>query len=135
MTLPRVSSLSHELRMPSHILILDDSELIVSMLSMVCAQLGYEVLTAHDIEGISPAIASHRPAAVLCDLNIPGVKDPVASVRALVPGVPIILVSGIPQSELDEVAEARGAAAAISKDGGLPGIMAMLGPTLSILLA
>lgn len=121
--------------MAHHILILDDSELIVSMLSMVCAQLGYEVLAAHSIDEVPGAIATARPAAILCDLNIPGVADPVASVRELLPGVPIVLVSGIPQDELNAVAEQRGADAAISKDGGMPGIMTLLGPTLSILLA
>ncbi len=121
--------------MSHHILILDDSELIVSMLSMICTQLGYGVLTAHSIDEVPGALASASPSAILCDLNIPGVTDPVQSVRTLIPDTPIILISGISQQELDAEAEARGADAAISKDGGLPGIMSVLGPTLSILLA
>ena len=123
--------------MPALILILDDSELIVGMLSMVCAQLGYEVVCAHDISELPAAIAARTPDAVLCDLNMPGVSDPVAALRALKPlaTTPLVLISGMPQPELDRIASQRGADAAISKDGGLPALTSALGPTLSILLA
>ena len=123
--------------MATTILIVDDSELIVSMLSMVCQQLGYNPTSASALDDIAPLIASSPPGAILCDLNIPGISDPVAALRAFpsLQDTPIILISGTPQEKLDQIAEERGADAAISKDGGMPAIMTMLGPTLSILLA
>ena len=123
--------------MSKHILIVDDSELIVSMLSMVCQQLGYQVFSSYDIQSLPQIISAQSPDAVLCDLNIPGSTDPVAEIKQI-PALatkPLILISGISQDELDTIAEERGADAAISKDGGLPAIMSLLGPTLSILLA
>lgn len=123
--------------MAKRILILDDSELIVSMLTMVCTQLGYDVITAASLDEVSLQVAQHLPDAILSDLNLPDTSDPVAALRAMpeLSSKPIVLLSGIPQAELERVAEERGADAAISKDAGLPGMMTLLGPTLSILLA
>lgn len=123
--------------MPTTILIVDDSELIVSMLSMVCQQLGHQTTSAGTLDEVPALVAATPPDAILCDLNIPGVSDPVAALKTLpsLKDTPIILISGTPQDKLDQIAEERGADAAISKDGGMPAIMTLLGPTLSILLA
>lgn len=120
------------------ILILDDSELILSMLEMVCGQLGYRTVTALRFAEVAPLVAAEAPAAILSDLKLPDAPggDPVAGLRAIggLSDTPIILISGIDQTELDALASERGAQGAISKDAGLPGMMSQLGPMLEQLL-
>lgn len=119
------------------ILIMDDSELIVSMLEMICAQLEYRTISALAFDQVPGLLSTHQPDVILSDLNMPDVpdNDPVAALRNLpsLADTPIIVISGVDQAELDRVAQARGAQGAISKDAGLPGMMMQLGPLLSSL--
>lgn len=108
------------------ILILDDSELMLSLFGMVCAQLGHETIGCLSVDALKSAVADETPAVVLCDLNIPGVADPVADVRAHLPEARIILISGTEQGELERIAAQRGAFGAVSKDGGLAGVASAL---------
>ena len=120
------------------ILILDDSELILSMLEMVCGQLGYRVVTASRFDQVADAVADEAPAVILSDLNLPEIPggEAVEALRAVdgLAETPIILISGIDQGELDQVAQERGAQGALSKDAGLPGMSAQLGPMLERLV-
>jgi chemosensory pili system protein ChpA (sensor histidine kinase/response regulator) len=119
------------------VLIVDDSELLLQMLQMICEGAGYRAVCAESIAAAAALVAGEPPAAILSDLNLPGTADPVAALRAL-PGLaatPIILISGQDQGQLDAIAAARGAQAAISKDAGLPGMMMALPPLLERLLA
>lgn len=111
------------------ILILDDSELMLSIFGMVCGQLGHETIPCISVDALKNAVKDKTPAVVLCDLNMPGVVDPVEEVRTHAPDAHIILISGTSQEELDQIAVSRGVAGAISKDGGLAGVASML-PTL-----
>ena len=117
------------------ILILDDSELIASMLEMICAQLGYRTATALLFSEVEPLIAQERPSAILSDVNLPDLPadDPVSALRAIpaLAETPIVLISGQDQGALDALAASRGAQAAVSKDAGLPGMAAALAPTLA----
>lgn len=116
------------------VLIIDDSELIVSMLEMICGQLGYRTASALAFAQVDDLVSKEAPAVVLTDLNMPDVpeNDPVQGLRTIpaLSQTPIIVVSGMPQGELDEIAKTRGAQGAISKDAGLPGMMMQLGPML-----
>ena len=116
--------------MTGPILILDDSELILSMLQMVCAQGGHGVVTASDFEQARAIVSRETPRLVLTDLNLPDLPaaDPVTALRALpqLASTPIVLISGRPQAELDAEAERLGAQGALSKDLGMPGIAAAL---------
>jgi CheY-like chemotaxis protein len=108
----------------ARVLIVDDSELILQMLAMVIAQAGHEVLTA---ETWDEAVVHYGgcPDVVVTDLNLPDQADPVAAFHAMGP-TPVIIVSGRPQAELDELASACGAAGAVSKDAGMMGMAAVL---------
>lgn len=118
------------------VLLLDDSELIVSMLEMICAQLGHRTVSATAYAQVPELIVAHDPDIVITDLNLPDVPqgDTVRSLRTLTHEAPIIIVSGMPQAELERIALERGAQGAISKDAGLPGMMSALGPMLAALL-
>ena len=121
------------------VLILDDSELIVSMLEMICGQLGYRTTSALAFSQVDTLVSEEAPSVVLPDLNMPDApqNDPVQGLRTIphLSQTPIILVSGMPQGDLDEIARARGAQGAISKDAGLPGMMTQLGPMLEGLVS
>jgi CheY-like chemotaxis protein len=121
--------------MPKTILIVDDSELILSMLEMICTQLGHATLKASDMTSVPAIVASQTPDVIISDLNLPDVQDPITALRQLpqLAQTPIIIVSGTPQAELDALAARRGAQGAISKDAGLPGMMMQLGPLLDAL--
>jgi len=109
------------------ILILDDSELVAGMLEMICGQLGYRTVAAYAFADVAGQIAGEAPAVIISDLNLPDVPghDPITALRELpaLAETPIIVVSGIDQSELEAIAAERGAQGAISKDAGMPGMM------------
>jgi CheY-like chemotaxis protein len=123
--------------MPSPlILIVDDSELLLQMLQMVCEGAGYRVACAASMTEAQAHVAAATPDAILSDLNLPDVPEPVSALRAM-PGLthtPIILISGQDQGKLDQIAASRGAQGAISKDAGLPGMMMSLPPLLEQLI-
>lgn len=121
--------------MSKTILIVDDSELILSMLEMICTQLGHVTLKSCDMTSVPALVSSQTPDVIISDLNLPDVQDPIAALRQLpqLSQTPIIIVSGTPQAELDALAVQRGAQGAISKDAGLPGMMMQLGPLLDAL--
>lgn len=106
------------------------------MLEMVCGQLGYTTAKALSMAQVPQAITPARPDVILSDLNLPDAADPVQSLRSLEPlkDVPIILISGTDQHKLDDIAKARGAQGALSKDSGLPGMMMQLPPLFKAVL-
>lgn len=110
--------------MPS-VLIIDDSELILQMLQMVCAQAGFETRTATDLASAKDLFDREGADVVITDLNMPGADDTVATVRSW-KDVPVVIVSGQPQADLDAIAAERGAAGAVSKDAGMMGMAAVL---------
>ena len=116
------------------VLIVDDSELILQMLEMVCQQAGWRAVTCAHFGDVSQVAASERFSAIISDLNMPDVPggDPIAALRQIeaLDDVPIILLSGRPAAELTVEAKIRGADAALSKDAGLPGLMQALPPLL-----
>lgn len=117
--------------MPS-VLIIDDSELILQMLEMVCQQAGYETGTATDIAAARAALEGCPYDVVITDLNMPDVADPVAEIRSCC-DLPIVIVSGQPQADLDAIAAERGAAGAVSKDAGMMGMATVLPELLASL--
>ena len=116
----------------ARVLIVDDSELILQMLSMVVSGAGHEVVTAVAWSDAVSAFQAQAPDVVVTDLNLPDQPDPLAALAEL-GAVPVIIVSGRPQAELDDLARQRGAAGAVSKDAGLPGLAAALPALLSTL--
>lgn len=95
---------------------IDDSELVLGMLQMICADVG------HEFESSSSIPASIAADIVIVDLNIPGVEDSVESVQALHSG-PIVVLSGLSRDELDALTLG---VESWSKDLGMPGLHAKI---------
>lgn len=120
------------------ILIIDDSDLILHMLTMIVEQAGYRSAACADLSAAREIIARETPAVILSDLNLPGLQgqDPVHALRQ-VPGsahTPIILISGLEAAPLAQKARELGADAALSKDAGLPAMAAELPALIQSLL-
>ena len=114
----------------SYVLVLDDSELILQMLEMVCAGAGYSVQTALSFAAAKDLVSRETPKVILSDVHLPDLDtDPVSAFRAMGCEVPVVLMSGRPQAELDAEAVRIGAKGAVSKDVGMMG-MAQLLPDL-----
>jgi DNA-binding NtrC family response regulator len=60
------------MRTKGRIFILDDDELIVSMLSRALKRSGYEVQGENDPEGVMPKVESFAPDIVMLDITLPG---------------------------------------------------------------
>ncbi|MEZ4459416.1 MAG: response regulator [bacterium] len=117
----------------SYVLILDDSELILQMLEMVCVGAGYTVQTATSFSAACETVSRETPAVIVSDVHLPDLAtDPVTAFRGAGCESPVILVSGRPQAELDELAASLGAKGAVSKDAGMMGMAqtlpALIGP-------
>lgn len=114
----------------SRVLIIDDSELILDMLEMVCAQAGWDVSKTDAFANVPGIVSRETPDVILSDLNMPDMpvgSDPVESLKESgIEGIPVIIISGRPQEELDALAGAMGAYAAVSKDAGMMGMAAIL---------
>jgi two-component system KDP operon response regulator KdpE len=107
----------------SYVLILDDSELILQMLEMVCLSSGHDVRTASSFAAALEHVSRETPRVIVSDLNLPDLHtDPVTGFREAGCESPVILISGRPQDEMDQVVRDTGAAAGLSKDLGMMGI-------------
>ena len=103
------------------VLLIDDSELLLQMLDMVCTKAGHETVKAANFAAARDACANHHFSLVVSDLNLPDCVDPLAELKELT-DAPIVAVSGRPQEELDTIVSEKGIAGAISKDAGLAGL-------------
>lgn len=116
--------------MATRVLIIDDSELILDMLEMVCTEAGYEVSKTDSFTAVPGIVSRETPGVIVSDLNMPDMpvdNDPVESLAGSgIEGIPVIIISGRPQAELDERAAAIGAGGAISKDAGMMGMASTL---------
>jgi CheY-like chemotaxis protein len=59
--------------MSSRVLIVDDNPTNLKLVAYLVRANGYEVDTAGDAEAALAAIAAHRPALILMDLQLPGI--------------------------------------------------------------
>ncbi|RAL21167.1 hypothetical protein DL240_13620 [Lujinxingia litoralis] len=121
----------------ARVLIVEDSPLIVQMLTMVCQGAGHQVVACERFGEVSQA-AAQGVDVVITDLNLPEVPDD-DTVRALreiaaLKHLPMIIISGRPRAELEMIAAERGAQGALSKDEGMPVIAAELPPMIDALV-
>lgn len=116
--------------MSHNILLLDDSELILQMLTMICQGEGHQTHTATNFAAAQTILQNTPIQLIITDLNLPDVTghDTITALRQLPTAAhtPIIIISGQPQATLDAIALERGAQAALSKDGGFPAIASAL---------
>lgn len=117
----------------ARVLIIEDSPLVVQMLTMVCQGAGHDVESCENFSDVAARHQAHKPELIITDLNLPDVPggDTIAAIRDL-PGaetLPLIIISGRPRQELQQIATASGAQGALSKDDGMPVIASEL-PTM-----
>jgi len=117
--------------MSHNILLLDDNELIIQMLTMICQAEGYLTHAATNFAGAQKILETTPIDLIVTDLNLPDITghDTITALRQLPAAaatIPIIIISGQPQATLDAIASERGAQAALSKDGGFPAIASAL---------
>ena len=86
--------------MPKKVFIIDDADFMVDMLRMIMRDSGYEVVgTAFNgeqaVESIRALPMSALPDIVTVDLHMPKMDgmEAISHIRALVPGVKIVLIS------------------------------------------
>ena len=118
--------------------IIEDSELVIQMLTMVCEGDGHQVNSYERFQDAADALAMDRPDLIITDLNLPDVPggDTLTQLRTIdgLDDVPIIIISGRPRQELEAIADEAGAQGALSKDDGMPVISAELPPMIHELL-
>ena len=112
------------------VLIVEDSPLVVQMLTMVCQGAGHEVISFERFSAAADYLRQSLPDLILTDLNLPDVPgdDTLSELRAIegVADTPVVIVSGRPSQELQEIARSSGAQGALSKDDGMPVISQQL---------
>ncbi len=85
------------------VLVIDDDETVLAVLTGFLKLLGYEVLTAQNGDLGWDSFQNHQPDAILSDLLMPGNLDGLAllaKVRTVNPLLPFIIISG--KSDVDE---------------------------------
>lgn len=99
------------------VLLIEDEKELAELLGELLADLGYEVRIAASMGAARMQLAAFAPCAVVTDLTLPDVErsELVPTLRPLVGGAPIVLMSAIAASELRRLAEEQGAEGAISK--------------------
>ncbi|BDU71405.1 PAS domain S-box protein [Mesoterricola silvestris] len=84
------------------VLVVEDEDLVRTATTMAIESLGYEVHAVADAEGALAHFAAHHRGlrAVILDMVLPGSSGAkvAAALRAIDPGVPIVLVSGFPRN-------------------------------------
>jgi DNA-binding NtrC family response regulator len=81
------------------LLVVDDEETMRELLRRVLEPEGYEVTTAADVASALAALEQKRPAAVLCDVHMPGSQDGLwlaDQIRTVAPSTAVLLVTGDP---------------------------------------
>jgi len=98
-------------RRPARVLVVDDDRVIGSTLVDLLNELGHEGHWVADGSAALRALIEAPPDVVLLDILMPGLSglDTLPSIRALAPGVPVIMVSGAADEQLGRRALASGA--------------------------
>jgi CheY-like chemotaxis protein len=90
------------------ILLVDDSELALEVAAAVLEAAGYDVRTSTEVRQLRQVLGAWRPDIILTDVNMPGMSG-VELCRWLkasyeMADVPIVLFSGLPPDDLENLA-------------------------------
>jgi DNA-binding response OmpR family regulator len=110
-----------------HVLIMDDSTIVLDTLRVVLEGAGYAVTTAADLTQLEAARAGGAPDLFILDVQMPeAFGDDVARVLREVRrvAVPILLFSSMDEAALRARAEDAELAGFVSKSGGLGPLVA-----------
>lgn len=101
------------------ILVCDDSRPILQAVSLILKLAGYRVLAASTALEALGLARQERPAVVLMDLMMPGLDGSFAATvlhdEPSLAGIPVVLLSALPEDELREHVESSGAQGYITK--------------------
>ncbi len=110
--------------------IIEDSSLVVQMLTMVCEEHGHTVRSFERFGDAADAFRGDPPDIVITDLNLPDLSEdsPLERLRGIegLSNTPVVIISGRPNEELQKLADESGAQGALSKDDGMPVISSQL---------
>lgn len=122
----------------ARVLIIEDSPLIVQMLTMICEGAGHQVQSCTSFSLVEDALSSFQPELIITDLNLPDLSEANAALALRkIPAaekIPLIIISGQPRDALLQIAQTCGAQDALSKDAGMPQISAQLPPMIDALI-
>lgn len=99
------------------ILVVDDDRRIVKTTCDILKIKGYEPLAAFSGEEAVTCVRADPPICVLMDIKMPGISgvEAMRQMKAILPGLPVVLVSAYASDELSEEAQRAGAYAVLSK--------------------
>jgi len=105
------------------ILLIDDSEIVLTMEKAVLEARGYEVKATTNLLDFETTLQSWRPDLILTDIHMPGIMgtDICRTLKSQygTQDIPIVLFSSLPDDELQKLAKQVGADGSISKANGL----------------
>jgi excisionase family DNA binding protein len=101
----------------STVLVVDDEEAVRDVIAEALAGKQRDVLTAQSGEEALEIVKKHTVDVVLLDLSMPGLNgvDTFREIHALRPGLPVVIVTGYPDSDLMAKALEIGSFTMISK--------------------
>jgi DNA-binding response OmpR family regulator len=99
------------------VLIVDDDEVIRSLLRLTLPDEGYDLVEAEDGDQALQITDADQPALVLLDWRMPGIsgKDVLTALKQRHPDVPVIVLTAEPEANVRAQAESLGADVFISK--------------------
>jgi DNA-binding NtrC family response regulator len=110
------------------ILVVDDDRRIVKTTCDILTIKGYEAIAAYSGEEGLAKVRSDSPDCVLMDIKMPGINgvEAMKQMQAIVPELPIVLVSAYATDDLMAEAKRAGAYAVLSKPLNFPMILSFL---------
>lgn len=109
------------------ILVLDDSEIVLNMISLALMDAGFEVKAASSLVEFDRILSQLEPDIILTDIKMPEISgDNVCRVlkqKHNTKLIPIVLFSTLDEKELAELAERAGADGYVCKDAGIDEIV------------
>ena len=109
-------------------LVVDDNVEFAENVAEILTDAGAEVCTASDAEGALQQLSRTRFEGVVTDMRMPGLSgaELIRQLRAIDPGVPVVLLSAWAQDEQVEQARRMGLLAFLSKASGTPHLIELL---------
>jgi CheY-like chemotaxis protein len=115
---------------PKRIVLIDDSELVLTVMTPVLTAAGFEVRAVSSLRKFLNVVLDWKPHLIVTDLYMPEMSgaELCAWLRKQVQTakLPVIICSSAPDEELAEVARTVGADGYVSKDAGPDALAAKL---------
>jgi len=110
------------------ILVVDDDRRIVKTTCDILKIKGHDAISAYSGEEGVEAVRNEPPDCVLMDIKMPGINgvEALKQMKAIIPDLPVVLVSAYAADDLMEEAKRAGAYAILSKPLNFPIILSFL---------